>query len=121
APASVIPSGFVLERHAPALCSRCGAAYETAGCKGCPGGMILISACMPSPSLRRNEATRPPQFTLSPSRHSGVARVAIGDARRVRFWLALRGSPPGRRVLPVICLGPPVWRIDLFNLRLQRL
>jgi hypothetical protein len=28
--------------------------------------------------------------------------VGGGPARRLRFWLALRGSPPGRRVVPVI-------------------
>ena len=31
-----------------------------------------------------------------------MIRVGIGSPRRIRFWLALRGSPPGRRLLPVI-------------------
>lgn len=38
-------------------------------------------------------------------RHSGIMWVGGGPVRRVRFWPALRGSPTGRRVLPVIGLS----------------
>jgi hypothetical protein len=35
-------------------------------------------------------------------RHCGAMRVGSGVPLRVRFWLTLRGSPPGRRLLPVL-------------------
>src|SRR5690348_13196852 len=35
-------------------------------------------------------------------RHVGATRAVICAARRVLRWLALRGSPPGNRALPVI-------------------
>src|ERR1043166_9307736 len=35
-------------------------------------------------------------------RHCGVIRVKPVPAGRVRLWLALRGSPAGRRLRPVI-------------------
>src|SRR5215472_14838912 len=47
---------------------------------------------------RTNEPSRPPHLTRSPNVQVGVRRVGAVPARRVRFWLALRGSPPGRRV-----------------------
>jgi len=60
-------------------------------------------------------------------RHCGAMRVGGAPARRVRFWLALRGSPPGRRALPVIEFCPKndaaktaiyhVWQGLTYNLR----
>jgi len=37
---------------------------------------------------------------------SSAPKAYKGAPRRVRFWLALRGSPPGRRLLPVIAQDP---------------
>src|SRR5205085_1688775 len=34
--------------------------------------------------------------------HPDLHHLDGRDPRRVRFWLALRGSPPGRRLLPVM-------------------
>src|SRR3981081_4181242 len=59
-------------------------------------GPLLISARMPS---CRSSANEPSCAAVAgwPAR----ARVDSASARRMRCWLALRGSPPGRRDRPV--------------------
>jgi hypothetical protein len=51
------------------------------------------------------DAARPFHNTGMLARHTGVLGAA--RARRELRWLALRGSPPGRRVRPVIAVGCP--------------
>src|SRR5262250_558541 len=67
---------------------------------------MRISTCSPSPTSRRKTAARPFHKTGMLARQTGV--IFLGDAlagRELR-WPALRGSPPGRRVRPVITVAP---------------
>src|SRR5205814_5457104 len=58
------------------------------------------------PASRRKTPVRPCHVTCSPDRQIRLIRVGIGSAGRVRFWLAFRGSPEGKRFLPANLISP---------------